>query len=60
MICPAGYFAPHNVVNTQIQFLPSNFFSFESDVLKPVDNWLVKHTLEDCRSLCSYSMKRSS
>jgi len=60
MICPAGDFASHNVVNTQIQFLPSSFFSFESDMLKPVDSWLVNHTLEDCRSLYAYSMKRSS
>ena len=51
MICIAGDFAPHNVVNTQIQCLPSNFFTFESDMLKPVGNWLVNHTLEDCRSL---------
>lgn len=60
MICPAGEFAPHNVVNTQIQFLPSSLFTSESDILKPVDIWLVKCTLEDCRSLCAYSMKRSS
>jgi len=60
MICSAGDFAPHNVVNTQIQFLPSNLFTFESDMLKSVDKWLVNHTLEDCRSLCAYSMKRSS
>jgi len=60
MICLAGDFAPHNVVNTQIQFCPSSFFTFESDVLKPVDNWLINRTLEDCRSLCAYSMKRSS
>lgn len=60
MICPAGDFTPHNVVNTQIQFLPSNLLTFESDMLKPVNNWLVNRTLEDCRSLCAYSMKRSS
>ena len=51
MICPARDFAPHNVVNNQIQFLPSNLFTFESDMLKPVDGWLVNRTLEDCRSL---------
>lgn len=44
MICLAGDFAPHNVVNTQVQFLPSNFFTFGSDMLKPVDNWLVSRT----------------
>jgi len=60
MICPAGDFAPNSVVNTQILFLPSNLCTFKSDMLKPIDKWLVSCTLEDCRSLCACSMKRSS